>query len=64
MLGVGAAFDYHAGNLRKPPAVMQRVGLEWVWRLALEPRRLFRRYAVTNTQYVVELVRALRKRRR
>ncbi len=63
MLAVGAAFDYHAGVLRKPPAFMQRVGLEWLWRLALEPRRLFRRYAVTNTQYLVHLSRALLARR-
>ena len=62
MLAVGAAFDYHGGQLRKPPAIMQRVGLEWLWRLALEPKRLFRRYAVTNTQYVFALARALRAR--
>ncbi len=63
MVAVGAAFDYHAGSLRKPPALMQRLGLEWAWRLALEPTRLFRRYAVTNTQYVFELTRALARRR-
>lgn len=59
MLAVGAAFDYHAGRLRKPPRLLQRVGLEWAWRLALEPRRLFRRYAVTNSQYIVELLRSM-----
>ncbi len=64
MLAVGAAFDYHAGELRKPPAVMQRVGLEWLWRLGLEPKRLFRRYAITNTQYLVELAKALVAKRR
>lgn len=62
MLAVGAAFDYHAGTLRRPPRWMQRMGLEWLWRLALEPRRLFRRYAVTNTRYVVLLVRSLMNR--
>jgi N-acetylglucosaminyldiphosphoundecaprenol N-acetyl-beta-D-mannosaminyltransferase len=55
MVAVGAAFDYHAGNHPKPPAWMQRVGLEWLFRLAIEPRRLFRRYAVTNTRYLVRL---------
>src|SRR5690606_17957323 len=40
LLAVGAAFDYHAGLLRRPPAWMQRWGLEWLWRLGLEPRRL------------------------
>lgn len=63
MLGVGAAFDYHAGTLRRPPSWMQRVGLEWLWRLAMEPRRLWRRYAVTNTRYVGMLVRHLLRRR-
>ncbi|MFT7475342.1 MAG: N-acetylglucosaminyldiphosphoundecaprenol N-acetyl-beta-D-mannosaminyltransferase [Verrucomicrobiales bacterium] len=64
MMAVGAAFDYHAGQLKKPPAVMQKYGLEWVWRLALEPRRLFKRYAVTNSQYVVALAKAVVKRPR
>lgn len=59
MLAVGAAFDYHAGVLRRPPSLLQRLGLEWLWRLALEPRRLFKRYAVTNTQYIIALTSAL-----
>ena len=63
MMAVGAAFDYHAGQLKKPPAAMQKYGLEWLWRLGLEPKRLFKRYAVTNTQYVVELAKALVKKR-
>src|SRR5262249_44775858 len=46
IMAVGAAFDYHAGQLRKPPAWMQRYGLEWLWRLGLEPRRLWRRYLI------------------
>ena len=44
-LAVGAAFDFHAGRLRQAPAVLQRAGLEWAFRLAIEPRRLWRRYA-------------------
>lgn len=64
MMAVGAAFDYHAGQLRQPPAMMQRYGLEWLWRLGLEPKRLFKRYAVTNTQYVIELGKALVNKRR
>ena len=64
MMAVGAAFDYHAGLLKKPPAAMQRVGLEWLWRLGLEPKRLFKRYAVTNSQYVVQLVKAVITQRR
>ena len=64
MMAVGAAFDYHAGQLRRPPARMQQYGLEWLWRLGLEPRRLFKRYAVTNSQYVFELAKAVIKTRR
>ena len=46
MIGVGAAFDIHAGNVRAAPGWMQRSGLEWFYRLLSEPRRLWRRYAV------------------
>lgn len=55
MLAVGAAFDYLAGNLRRPPSWMQRWGLEWLYRLAQEPRRLFHRYAVHNTRFLIRL---------
>ena len=51
----GAAFDYHAGQLRRPPAWMQRHGLEWLWRLGLEPRRLWRRYLLLNPAYLARL---------
>lgn len=51
-IGVGAAFDYHAGTLKRAPLWMQRSGLEWLYRLAKEPRRLWRRYLVTNTLFV------------
>lgn len=57
VLAVGAAFDYHAGNLRKPPAFMQRWGLEWLWRLGLEPRRLWRRYVILNPRFVFAIAR-------
>ena len=53
MVGVGAAFDYHAGTLRRAPLWMQRNGLEWFHRLCFEPRRLWRRYLVTNTLFIL-----------
>lgn len=56
LLAVGAAFDYHAGQLRRPPEWMQDRGLEWLWRLGLEPRRLWRRYLVLNPRYAARLV--------
>jgi N-acetylglucosaminyldiphosphoundecaprenol N-acetyl-beta-D-mannosaminyltransferase len=55
VLAVGAAFDYHAGTLRRPRAWMQRYGLEWLWRLSLEPRRLWRRYVLLNPAYLGRL---------
>lgn len=56
MVAVGAAFDYHAGLLRKPPALMQRFGLEWLWRFGIEPRRLWRRYVLLNPAFVFRLL--------
>ncbi|MGC9159383.1 MAG: WecB/TagA/CpsF family glycosyltransferase [Terracidiphilus sp.] len=53
ILAVGAAFDYHAGLLKQTPPLLQRIGLMWLHRLIQEPRRLWRRYLVTNTQFVV-----------
>lgn len=52
MIGVGAAFDYHAGIIRRAPRWMQNSGLEWLHRLGTEPRRLWKRYLVTNSLFV------------
>ncbi len=52
MLAVGAAFDYGAGTLDPPPAWMQRVGLQWLFRLSQEPGRLWKRYLVTNSRFL------------
>lgn len=54
-IGVGAAFDYHAGSLRRAPPGWQRIGLEWLYRLLQEPRRLARRYLLTNTLFLLAL---------
>jgi N-acetylglucosaminyldiphosphoundecaprenol N-acetyl-beta-D-mannosaminyltransferase len=54
-LAVGAAFDYHAGQLKNPPPWMQKRGLEWLWRLGLEPKRLWRRYLILNPAYLARL---------
>lgn len=58
MLGVGAAFDYHAGTIQRAPVWMQKIGMEWLHRLASEPRRLTRRYAVTNSVFVYRMLKA------
>ena len=62
MVGVGAAFDFHAGSLRRAPPWMRRHGLEWLHRLGQEPRRLWRRYAVTNTAFLLRAARQLLSR--
>jgi N-acetylglucosaminyldiphosphoundecaprenol N-acetyl-beta-D-mannosaminyltransferase len=56
MVGVGAAFDYHAGTVARAAPWMQRAGLEWLHRLASEPQRLWKRYLVTNTLFVLGVV--------
>lgn len=53
LVGVGAAFDFLAGTKPQAPAWMQRFGLEWLFRLATEPRRLWRRYLWNNPAYLV-----------
>lgn len=62
-IGVGGAFDVVAGDLRRAPQVWQRLGLEWLYRLLQEPRRLFLRYAVTNTRFVLAVGREWLRRR-
>ena len=52
MVGVGAAFDYYAGNIKRAPVWMQRMNLEWLYRLVQDPKRLMKRYAVTNSKFI------------
>ena len=52
MMAVGAAFDFHAGTLRQAPVWMQKNGLEWLFRLIQEPKRLAKRYFITNSQFI------------
>lgn len=52
LLAVGAAFNFHAGTLSQAPTLLQKRGLEWLYRLAMEPRRLWRRYVILNPLYL------------
>lgn len=52
MMAVGAAFDFHAGTLKQAPAWLQKHGLEWLFRLYREPRRLWKRYLTTNSKFI------------
>jgi len=63
-MGVGGSFDVLSGRLKRAPALVQRLGLEWLYRLLQEPRRLFARYAITNTRYLLLLVGEASRRRR
>lgn len=57
LVGVGAAFDFHAGIVPQAPAWMQARGLEWLYRLSREPRRLWRRYATQNPRFLLAFAR-------
>lgn len=52
MIGVGAGFDYYAGNIKRAPQWMQKRNLEWLYRLMQDPKRLFKRYFCTNTKFI------------
>ncbi|MBQ7066140.1 MAG: WecB/TagA/CpsF family glycosyltransferase [Lachnospiraceae bacterium] len=56
MVGVGAGFDYHAGNIKRAPKWMQKCSLEWFYRLAQDPKRLFKRYMTTNFKFILKAV--------
>jgi N-acetylglucosaminyldiphosphoundecaprenol N-acetyl-beta-D-mannosaminyltransferase len=55
LIAVGAAFDFHSGTVKQAPLWMQRSGLEWVYRLTTDPRRLWRRYLIDNPWFLWEL---------
>ncbi len=56
MVGVGAAFDFHTGRVRQAPRWMQRSGLEWFFRLGVEPRRLWKRYLRSNPLFIARVL--------
>ncbi len=64
LVGVGAAFDFHAGLVPQAPLRLQQAGLEWAYRLAHEPRRLWRRYVRYNPRFIVAFARQLIRHRR
>lgn len=59
-IGVGAAFDFLSGQVRRAPVWMQRAGLEWLWRLAQEPKRLWKRYLIDDLPYFYLLLKRMR----
>ena len=64
MVGVGAAFDLLSGNLAEAPDWMKRSGLQWLYRLIKEPKRLWRRYLINNPRFIwLSFLQLLRLRR-
>ena len=61
LIGVGGSFDFVTGKQKRAPRAMQRMGLEWLWRLCRDPRRLWRRYLVRDMRFVPLVWRELRK---
>ena len=56
MVGVGAAFDYLAGNIKRAPIWMQKLNLEWLYRLWQDPKRLIKRYWRTNIKFIWKIM--------
>lgn len=64
VMGVGGSFDVVAGVVKRAPVWMQRMGLEWFYRIIQEPKRMWKRYLVTNTLFIYYLIRELFKRKK
>lgn len=60
MIGVGAGFDYHAEKIKRAPIVMQKLSLEWLYRLFQDPKRLFKRYFYTNSKFILEIIKEIK----
>jgi N-acetylglucosaminyldiphosphoundecaprenol N-acetyl-beta-D-mannosaminyltransferase len=59
MIGVGAAFDFHAGLLRQAPTWIQKIGMEWFFRVCMEPRRLVKRYLKNNPRFIYMILKQI-----
>ena len=63
IVGVGGTFDVLTGYVRRAPRWLQSIGMEWWWRLAMEPRKMWRRYLSTNTDFLWQAARFIVRRR-
>lgn len=61
IIGVGGLFDYYSGSVARAPLLVRRARMEWVWRLAMEPRRLARRYILGNAEFLLRIARTPRR---
>ena len=63
-IGIGVSFEFVAGMVKRAPRLMQKIGLEWFWRLILEPRRLWRRYLVDDRKFISYLLQQKKKQKK
>jgi N-acetylglucosaminyldiphosphoundecaprenol N-acetyl-beta-D-mannosaminyltransferase len=63
IVGVGGTFDVLTGYVRRAPRWLQSIGMEWWWRLAMEPKKMWRRYLRTNTDFLWQAAREIVRRR-
>jgi N-acetylglucosaminyldiphosphoundecaprenol N-acetyl-beta-D-mannosaminyltransferase len=63
IMGVGGSLDVLSGHVKRAPEFLQRAGFEWAWRVAQEPRRLWRRYAQSNARFIAGVIREMRAKR-
>jgi len=61
-IGVGGSFDVITGKVRRAPEFMQKTGFEWLWRLMMEPRKLWKRYLYTNSRFIWMSLKAIARR--
>ena len=61
MIGVGAAFDFIVGNINRAPLTMQKLGLEWLYRLVQEPKKTWKKYVINNPLYIVLMIKQILK---
>lgn len=64
MLGVGAGFDFHAGTVKRAPKWMQEMCIEWLWRMLQDPKRLLPRYLNTNSAYIINVYKEIKRKRK
>jgi N-acetylglucosaminyldiphosphoundecaprenol N-acetyl-beta-D-mannosaminyltransferase len=61
VMGVGGLFDYYSGTIPRSPSFMRKLGIEWVWRLMMEPKRMWRRYIIGNIEFLLRIEKIRRK---
>ncbi|WP_320129928.1 WecB/TagA/CpsF family glycosyltransferase [uncultured Sphaerochaeta sp.] len=62
-MGVGGLFDFYSGSIARAPTWMRKIGIEWVWRLIMEPRRMWKRYVIGNAEFLLRIQKIKRTKR-